>query len=405
MSVVVRNTSLRQWLNTSRLLKGFDDEELSEFGFSHIPHMTQELFDILDTLLHGGKLVMLSPEQIVGALHIANFLNSDFLLYAILKPFIRQLGWKPPYYGPIDYLPEFVPQHILKEKQLYKLWNKVFIKCFATNTSSDNWEKNLNRLYNEQLFWKCPMDIKKQQEGVFSVWHELFIHMECPTHALLNIPHKQLQWMRKRGFLHLLQLFPIDTAFCPIRRLLRESYQYMHCPKDHLSLFESINVPNWLIDFLDIVPDYLTTPDNEGRTIAEILVSSNQIKLLDACLPYIRMECPTQDGGYLIDASINHHGVQGAFGILAQHNYLPSEQIWRSVIFKATHMRHFITDEIHYLTSTPDVPLMPESTVVELNIIIIALHHSDYRPNTRQILNQLQYIYNWNREKKRALYS
>ena len=392
MSIVTRETSLRQWLNTSRLLKGFDDDELIDFDFSSIPYIDQELFDAIDTLLHGGK-VAFTPRQLEGALHIANFLDSQFLLYALLKPFIRKR-----HYGPIDSLPEFVPYHILQEKQLYKLWNKVFIKCFSTDTLSPNWETNLNRLFNEQLFWKCPIDVQKQEVGIFTLWHELFVHLRCETHGLLNIPHNQLQWMKKRGFLHLLQLFRVDPAFCPIRRLIRESYR-------QLSLHESINVPNWLLDFLDIVPGYLTTPDFEGKTIAETLVMSNQIKLLDACLPYIHMDCPTSSGGKLMDAAINHHGAQGVFGILSQHNYLPSEQIWGEVLFKAVRMRHFITDEVHFLTSTPDVPLMSDDTQLELNKIIIALHHSDYRPNTRHILNQLQYINDWNLEKKRALYS
>jgi hypothetical protein len=355
------------------------DEVDWTFELTNVPFMTSDIFELINNVLNGNRM-KITPDQMHAALHVANYIESPFLLNMLLTKCLKNSK-----FGKIDDLPEFASMCIAQDLELGQRW---FRECMVSFNRIDTVE----RLWSDNIFWKYS---PSRYHGFTSCWHAMWDLFDVTKE---EIAQEQFDWMYNKGMVHLFNMFPLNEEHCPVYKLLMDNYS----PPGTLKLTTEIEPPDWLITLLQTVPGYLTRPVLFGkmrRSLAEFIVLNGQYKLLNACVDHIPLDTRTAGNQQLMDISIHHRS--DCFDVLAENGFLPSEAIWRKVVDKATVQRYFITNEVHSLTSTPGVPLIPPDVSTKmLQYISFVDNLSGHLGNTNRIYTNIKYLYNWNAERR-----
>ena len=388
-------TTFSTWVQTSKLMQRMVAEEDDAADWSDYFHglwfMTEPVIDLFNHVMSGGGLRHWSDhsvENMQNALHTANYIESPFMLNILILDCIKHKK-----NGNISDLPSFVPVCILQDRELKKCWTGTVLDLFGSG--SQKTLSKLDRIWSDTVFWETDWQ---------KIWTRFYVDETYSPYV--TIANRQFQWMCDKGIVQALNYYPLDEEWCPVYRLLIENYSTI----DGCRLIDKLLVPDWLPVLLQSVPQYLlrkVRSSNERRDIdanildqrnlIEIIILSGQYNLLRCCIDHVPEDTRTSDNLMLMDISLSHES--NCFDILTDHGFLPSDAIWERVVTKALVQRYFITNEIHWLTSMPGVPLIPPQTSLKIHQFLITYegHSTTYSGNNvSRIYTQLKYLYNWN---------
>jgi hypothetical protein len=375
--------TFKSWVQTSDLMKRleaeYNEDEIEwEKHFKPLDFMTQEIIAIFDHVMDGNKLDI-RPEDMHNALHAANYIESSFLLNMLLTKCLMTSK-----FGKITDLPEFAAMCIAQDPELGKLWFQQMGCTFHI--------KRVERLWSDKIFWKYS-----PRTSQVTCWHAMWDSFDVTK------PHKsqkQFEWMYDKGMVHLLNMFPLNEELCPVYKLIMDQYSL-----GRTSLHHVLEPPEWLLRLVQTVPGYLTRKilfRKMRRSLAEFIVLNGHYKLLRTCIDYIPVDTRTAGNQMLMDISVHHE--THCFNVLAENGFMPSKAIWRKVVDKATILGYFITNEVHWLTSMPGVPLIPPMIAAHMGNFVASYKHNRYLghgTNNDRIFTHLRYLYDWNIEKRK----
>lgn len=308
-----------------------------------------EFPDFVKDSLYEIQAILAGKEYIIDneLLHALNFLDMPIVLTNVIRKIIRS-GES------LDNYPPFIIDHIL-----------------LTPSVMCEWDPKVQ--WNERLFWYGTP--KYDLTFFHQVWREFDGSL------------KSFRWLYKHGLVHMLNIIPLDEDYCPFIRYL--SYVWNYGP------LEPLPYKKWMGRILNACPDYLRRNFcSEKRSLAEWIVDSSQIFILLGLVEYIPYDIRTKNNESLLDIAVT--GRHGVFRLLSNYNFMPTEKVWDRV-FRLISLRQFISRIVHHITSLPDCPPLSVNQAFELENYISVI--DGCWPNDRTILDELQYLRDWNNRK------